>query len=135
MIKNTAIKSDWVGSTATALCAVHCLATPFIFVAQSCSASKCCESSPFWWSAIDYIFIAITFLAVYQSSKNTSKSWMKYGLYASWIILTALVLNEKTGLLNLSAWWKYISAAVMIFLHMYNLKFCQCAGDSCCSTV
>ncbi len=133
MIARTAIKSDVLGAIASGLCVIHCIATPFLFVVQSCSVSKsCCDSGPTWWSSIDYIFIAITFFAVYQSSKNTSKDWMKAGLYGTWVILSFLMLNDKMGFINLSEWWKYLAAVAMISLHIYNLKFCQCSEESCC---
>ncbi len=134
MITRTVIKSDVLGAAASLLCAIHCLATPFLFVVQSCSVSSCCDSSPAWWSSIDYLFIAITFFAIYQSSKNTSRHWMKYGLFATWIVLSFLVLNEKIGFFHISELWKYLAACVLIVLHMYNLKFCQCAEQSCCTT-
>jgi hypothetical protein len=127
-------KSDVLGSTASALCVAHCVATPFLFVAQSCSATACCESGPSWWSAIDYFFIAITFFAVYFSASNTSKDWMKYALYVSWVILTFLILNEKAALIPLPEMLKYASAFALVGLHLYNRNYCQCAPQSCCAT-
>jgi hypothetical protein len=129
-------KSDVLGSAASALCVIHCVATPFLFVAQSCSASAtaCCSSGPMWWSAIDYVFIAVTFLAVYFSARNTSKDWMKYALYAIWVILTLLIVNEKASLVPLPEILKYISAFSLVGLHLYNRKYCQCATQSCCAT-
>ena len=125
-------QSDVLGAVASGLCALHCIATPFLFFAQSCSANGCCGSSPTWWSSIDYIFIGITFFAVYQSGINSSKPWLKYALFTIWTLLSLLVLNGKFGVLNIPEWWKYIMAGGLIGLHMYSLKYCQCAEDSCC---
>jgi len=130
---NTFGKSDIIGASASALCAVHCIATPFLFVAQSCHVESCCDDSPTWWGAIDYGFVGITFAAVFFSARNSSKLWMKYALYASWMILTALVFNEKMVWISLAEEWKYGAAAALISLHLYNRKFCQCANDGCCS--
>jgi len=132
VIVKTTIKSDMLGAVASGLCVIHCIATPFLFVVQSCSINKCCDSSPAWWSSIDYLFIGITFFAVFYSSRNTSKRWMKYALYGAWMALSFFMLNEKIGLLHLSAWWKYISAIAMISVHLYNLKYCQCSEGACC---
>ena len=129
-------KSDIVGAVASGLCALHCIATPFLFLAQSCSATAatgCCESSPVWWSSIDYLFIGITFFAVYQSGKQSSKPWLKYFLFLIWSMLSFLILNEKMSLIPISEWWKYLMAFGLICLHMYNLKFCKCSEDSCCA--
>jgi hypothetical protein len=76
-------KSDVLGVLASGLCLIHCIATPFIFVAQTCSAS-CCSVAPTWWSTIDYVFLGISFFAIYWSVQNTSKNWIKYAL---WIII------------------------------------------------
>ena len=132
MRSKTIIQSDLIGAFASGLCAVHCIVTPFLFLAQSCSSKGCCGSTPSWWSSIDYLFIGITFFAVYQSGKNSSKSWMKYGLLAIWGLLSVLVLNEKFNLLNISEGWKYLTAVGLISLHLYNLKFCRCSEESCC---
>jgi len=127
-------QSDIIGAVASGLCAIHCIATPFLFIAQSCSTTGCCESSPIWWSSIDYLFIGITFFAVYYSGKNSSKPWLKYPLFAICGTLSFLVLNEKMSFLDISESWKYLMAFGLISLHMYNLKFCRCAEDSCCVT-
>ena len=84
-------RSDIVGAVASSLCFIHCLATPFIFVAQSCSTT-CCESSPIWWSGIDYLFLTISFFAVYWSVQTTSKGWMKYALCISWVFLLLIIV-------------------------------------------
>lgn len=134
MISKTIPKSDVLGAVASGLCVLHCIATPFLFIAQGCAMSGCCESSPTWWSSIDYLFIGITFFAVYQSGLNTTKPWLKYAMYTTWIVLTCLVLNEKLAIFNLSAWLKYMAAFALITLHLYNLKFCKCNEESCCAT-
>jgi hypothetical protein len=123
-------KSDVLGSAASTLCVIHCIATPFLFVAQSCSASAaCCDSGPTWWSAIDYIFIGVTFFAIYFSARNTSKEWMKYALYTSWVVLTLLILNEKLAFLPIPEYVKYISAFTLVGLHLFNMRYCRCASD------
>ncbi|MEM8906348.1 MAG: MerC domain-containing protein [Bacteroidota bacterium] len=131
MLIKTIPQSDILGAMASGLCVLHCIATPFLFLAQSCSVSGCCESGPTWWSSIDYLFIGITFFAVYQSSKNTNQLWLKYAMYSTWMLLSLFVLNEKVTLLPLSEWWKYSSAFGLIALHLYSLKFCQCADEAC----
>jgi hypothetical protein len=123
-------KSDIIGASASALCAVHCIATPFLFVAQSCHADACCEVSPGWWNAIDYIFVGVTFAAVFFSARNSARTWMKYAMYGSWVVLTAFIFNEKFSFIPIAEEWKYGSAFVLISLHLYNRKFCRC-GDSC----
>ncbi len=126
--------SDTIGALASSLCLIHCIATPFIFIAQSCSAT-CCDSSPLWWQSIDYIFIGVSFFAVYWSAKHSSKSWLKNALWLSWALLSATILNEKFELIHLPESIIYIPAFALVGLHIYNKKYCHCKDNTCCSSI
>jgi hypothetical protein len=128
----TTLKTDKIGIIASTLCMVHCIATPFIFLAKSCSAS-CCEASPIWYSSLDYLFLIISLFAIYKSSKNSSKLWMKYAMWSSWTFILAVLLNEKTHVFSLPDYTIYFPALALVILHIYNLKFCQCKTDTCCT--
>ncbi len=125
-------KSNGIGALASSICLVHCMATPFIFIAQTCSAS-CCESTPIWWQWIDYIFLGIAFLAVYHSARTTTNKLIGIGLWISWIALLFVILNEKIDWFTLSQHTIYFPALSLIVLHIYNRKYCQCATDQCCA--
>ncbi|MEO0875926.1 MAG: MerC domain-containing protein, partial [Bacteroidota bacterium] len=127
-------ESDIVGAAASTLCVIHCMATPLLFVVQSSTVTDCASIGPGWWNAIDYLFIGITFFAVYYSVKTTSQQWMKYALYGSWVVLTILIFNEKFHLLPLAEMWKYGAAFTLVGFHLYNRKYCQCADEECCTT-
>ena len=64
--------SDSIGALASTLCLIHCLATPFIFVVQSCAAS-CCASAPAWWVFFDYLFLTISFVDLRIAKKEIVK--------------------------------------------------------------
>ena len=125
------INSDLIGASASTLCTIHCLATPFIFVASACTHT-CCASAPTWWIAIDYIFLIISFFAVYRSIKTTSKTWIKPTLWISWIALFSFILLEHNSSIILSDLFKYSSALSLASFHIYNMKYCQCKNDDCC---
>jgi hypothetical protein len=125
-------KSDIFGALASALCVIHCLVTPFIFIVHICSTNAC-ETSPVWWRNLDYIFLFISFLAVAHSAKNTSKSFMKPLLWTNCVILFLLILNEKMQLVSLTENITYIAAFSLAVLHIYNLKYCQCQTSKCCT--
>lgn len=131
IMKLTLEKPDNIGALASTLCMIHCFATPFIFIAQSC-ATTCCASAPEWWIWIDYIFLAISFFAIYRSTKTTSKQWIKSALWISWILLVIIILNERIALIHLPEIFKYITASSLVVLHLYNRKYCQCKEDECC---
>ncbi|MEM7104728.1 MAG: MerC domain-containing protein [Bacteroidota bacterium] len=132
-LDSTINKSDNIGAFASSLCLVHCIATPFIFVSSSCAIS-CGANSPFWWVAIDYLFIAISFFAVYWSAKNTSKEWMRYAFWISWALLLVVIANERLSLVPLTGYAIYIPAIGLVGLHLYNKKYCQCVDTGFCST-
>jgi len=78
------INADLIGAGASTLCTIHCLATPFLFLASTCTKS-CCSAAPSWWLWIDYAFLLISFFAIYKSTRITSKFWIKPTLWMSWI--------------------------------------------------
>ncbi len=123
-------KPDTFGAFASLLCLIHCIATPFLFIAQTCSAT-CCHDAPLWWQFIDYLFLIISFFAIYQTTKKTSSSWIKPALWLSWFVLLIIILNEKLEWMSLNYWLVYIPAFALIVLHLYNRKYCQCDTDDC----
>ena len=92
------------------------------------------HESPIWWSNLDFLFLVISVFAIYRSSKNSSNKYIKIGLWSSWLILFLLILNEKNELLHLPEILTYITAFTLAFLHIYNLNYCQCNDEDCCSS-
>ena len=131
-MKEITIKADSIGIIASSLCLVHCIATPFLFIASSSSAIHI-DTSPEWWHWMDFLFLIISFFAVWQTSKMSSKSWIKYALWSSWLLLFGAIINEKLQLLALPETTIYFSAPGLVVLHFYNLKYCQCTIDGCCT--
>ena len=130
-MKGVLIKSDSIGILASTICMMHCIATPFLFVVRSCSA-VCCASAPSWWRWLDVFFLAISFFAIYQSSKNI-KTWVKYTMWFSWTILLGAIVNENLNIISIHKYIIYIPAFLLVFLHTYNLKYCKCEEDNCCA--
>ena len=125
--------SDYLGAAASGLCIIHCLLTPVLFVVQASSSLTCSEISPGWWSAIDYLFLAVTFFAIRATTRSTTSGWIAQALYLSWAILAIVIVNESLHLLPLSPMIKYIPAGLLVTLHLYNLKYCRCEDDVCSS--
>lgn len=124
-------KYDSLGALASGLCMIHCIATPFLFIASACTVS-CCSATPLWWQWIDYAFLGISLFAVINASKSTVNKFIKYGLWISWIGLFLFLLNAKFLWFSLSINLKYIPALSLVSLHIYNLRFGKCKKDECC---
>ena len=124
--------SDLIGVLSSALCMIHCLATPFFFIAATCSVSCCSQTTPLWWQWIDYIFLLISFIAVRQTATLTNLKLIKYGLWISWTFLFVFILNEKFLWFTAPQYAKFIPAFSLIGLHIYNLMYIKCSKPNCC---
>lgn len=124
-------KADLIGALASSLCLVHCLATPFIFVAHSVS-SACCADAPTWWKWIDYIFLVVSFGAIVHSARHSSKKWIKHALWISWSLLAVVIINERLGGVSIPYGLNYLPALGLVGFHLYNKKYCQCVKEKCC---
>ncbi|WP_203257099.1 MerC domain-containing protein [Hyunsoonleella ulvae] len=125
-------KSDSIGIISSSLCLLHCLATPFLFAAQT-HVMACCEGKPLWWSSLDIIFLFISALAIYKSSASVSKKWVGNALWICWSMLVFIIVNEKLGWFSIPEPTIYIPSLSLIVLHWYGSMFCQCKNEKCCA--
>ena len=130
-MKSIVYKPDSVGALASFLCLIHCALTPFIFISQACVVS-CCKESPMWWQSIDYVFLIISFFAIFKSAKTSSNRVVKTLLWCFWGILCLLILNKSIQLFLVSHNFMYSVAILLSILHLYNLRYCQCKTKGCC---
>lgn len=127
-------KPDALGIAASTLCIIHCLITPFIFIAQTCT-NICCEESPMWWKYLDFIFLIMSFIAIYYSSKKSTKTIIKVTLFVTWSMLFLLIFNERLTLFEVPKYATYFFALLLSGLHIYNLKYCQCNNNFCAKKI
>jgi len=129
----TRIKTDYIGASASLLCLLHCMATPFIFAVRTCS-NTCCVDAPIWWQLIDYLFLVISFFAIYYATRESTKSWIRIALWSAWVTLLLTVMNETFKLAPLPERFFYIPSLVIVGLHLYNRRYCKCVGVDRCAT-
>ena len=121
-----------LGVTASGLCLIHCLMTPLFFSLQASTFGLRNEHWS-WWQMVDLVFLFISGIAVFVSASHTSKPWMKYALWVSWITLSCIILNEKFQVFRIVEAAIYVPSISLIVLHMYNHKYCKCADTNCCA--
>ncbi len=126
------IPYDSIGIMASTLCTIHCVVTPFIFIAKACTAT-CCSDAPAWWLMIDYLFLVISFLAIFFISKNLTKKWLLTAFWTSWFVLLFTIANHSIEIINLPSYFIYLPSISIVVLHFYNLQFCKCQNETCCS--
>ena len=115
--------SDIYGATSSSLCLAHCLFTPLLFL-----------SPIWWWSSLNIIFIMVSFVAVYNSVKKTSRNVMKPLFWLGFSILTLSIVNEEFHFLHVPEVFNYSAAGFLAGLHIFNMRFCQCEDEECCAT-
>ena len=131
MIKSIIYKPDSIGSVASILCLIHCIATPFIFITQACTMS-CCAGAPTWWQSIDYIFVVISFFAILRSTQTSSNKMIKIALWITWFLFFTSIINKALQLFYINQNVTYATGLTLALLHLYNLKYCQCDNEKCC---
>ena len=123
--------SDKIGVASNTLCMLHCFATPFIFFSQT-QTVHIGHDIPFAWQIINYFFIAVSGIAVYYSTKNSTNNIVKFFMVLTWSILSFLIISEGLELFHLPEIFTYLSASFLSLLHIYNLKYCTCDDEECC---
>ena len=131
-MKNITLPLDTIGIVAGILCIIHCIGTPFFFIAKA-ACSTCCSEAPLWWRAIDYLFLIISFIAIYFLTQKTTKRWLILAFWISWFALLLTIINESLQIISLFTEFIYLPAFSIIILHFYNLQFCKCENETCCS--
>ena len=126
------LKPDSIGSMASMLCLLHCIATPFIFITQACTMS-CCAGAPTWWQSLDYLFVIISFFAIFRSTQTSTNKNIKIALWTSWSIFFILIMNKAIPLYYINPNFVYATGITLAILHIYNLKYCQCKDEKCCA--
>ncbi len=85
------------------------------------STSLQMEESHSLWHLLDYLFLIVSFFAIYKTATRTRKNWLKIGFWSSWFFLLTLLINEKLTVLELSESLIYLPTISIIILHSYNL--------------
>ena len=125
----TTKNSDYIGAISGVLCIIHCIITPLLFLINAELATK---QTLFTLQFIGYVFLIISFFAVYRSALNTTNNIVKVLFFLFWGSLLFLILNESFGVFHVAETFTFISAFSLSALHIYNLNYCQCADENCC---
>ena len=132
IIKIKTISSDHLGILTNVACMLHCLATPLLFVTQA-QVSTLTLEVPFFWIFINYLFLFVSLAAISRSVQNSSNSYVKIFLISTWIFLGFFILNENFEIFHIPELFTYLAAITLSALHLYNLKYCSCKDDECCT--
>ena len=124
--------SDSIGILSSSLCFIHCLVTPFIYITYAGFFEQS-EYLSFSWKGVNLVFIIFSLIAVNRSTKNTTSKIIKPIFWFSWSLLLFVLLNEEVNIFELPELVSYASAINLAGVHVYNLKFCGCKDEDCCT--
>ena len=118
--------SNLLGAAASGLCALHCAATPLFFAAKPVLESTVehhAHGSPFW-AALDYVFLVLSFLAVWYSAKNTDHQTLKKILWFGWVLFAIGLFSEPFHL-PYGSWLMYAGSIILVVTHLKNFQHCR----------
>ena len=134
-MKLTIQHPDTLGAINSSLCVIHCFATPFLFLTQAQTSLVELSTVPLWWQLLNYVFIVVSFFAVFRTVKNSSNQLVKSLLWVSWVLLSALILNEEFEIMHMPELLTYFAGISLASLHIYNLKYCTISEEKTVCTV
>jgi hypothetical protein len=110
--------SDKTGITSAVLCTVHCLIIPILFLVKFWWSDKgIIVLLPAWWEKLDFLFLLISFLAVYHSASHTPVKNIRILLWLFWAILAVSIIFATP-----LHWLAYIASAGLIGTHLFNIR-------------
>ncbi len=118
--------SDWLGATASSLCAIHCTLTPLVLAAKPVLDSTMGHQhgGHEFWVLLDYLFLVLSLVAVWYSSKHTSHSGIKKVLWAAWVVFAMGLLSESFGF-SYGKWFMYAGSITLVIAHLQNHRYCK----------
>ena len=123
-------KSDELGMLSSALCMLHCIATPVLLAAVP-GSSATHHGSQDWWSWLDILFLIISFIAVFMTVRQSTKRWLRTSMVVSWLMLSFFILNERFGGIEFPFDMVYFPTLALIVLHLVNRRQCRCKAGCC----
>ena len=124
--------SDNLGILSSTLCFIHCFVTPFVYMSFA-SLFNQNDFLSFSWKGVNIIFIVFSLIAVNRSTKKTTSKIIKPIFWFSWSFLFFVLFNEEVKFIEFPELVSYLSALNLAGIHVYNLKFCGCKDENCCT--
>ncbi|TAH27140.1 MAG: hypothetical protein EAZ07_02600 [Cytophagales bacterium] len=116
-MENYSIKSDFYGIASACLCVVHCMLTPVILAVNHFQAF----GTAIFWECLNYVFLIISFYAVYNCSYSNFKSLIKIIQY---ILLSGLafyiVFHEHITIPPIISYLLSFGLVISHFVHIIN---------------
>jgi hypothetical protein len=112
-------KSDRIGIISSVLCLVHCLAFP-LFLALLPAANQFIGEEIHY---LDYGFWVLSLIAVYYSSRQTTRNDIRWMFYFAGLLFTFGIIFHD--ILPGEHLWAYLGSFCLILAHYLNIRHCR----------
>lgn len=132
-IENKTSLSDIFGAAISGLCAIHCTLTPLLFATRPLLESTLGAHSHHsgWWATLDYVFLTLSLLAVWYSSRHGSPVNIKWILWLGWVVFAAGLISEHLHFPR-GIWLMYAGSIALITAHLYSYRYrLNCTDEKC----
>ncbi len=123
---------DLFGAVISSLCLIHCIITPIIFVAKpvlETTGLRGEHGHTSWWGALDFVFLILSFLAVWYSAHHTPFGKIASLLWFFWVVFALGLVLEFIAIPQ-SKWFLYIGSISLAITHFINYQLCKaCRTD------
>lgn len=113
-MKKTFSGSDYLGIASATLCVAHCILAPFLILAVSKYA---------WWEHLTYVFLALSFYAVYEAIKAKPPTYILVLICGSFALMTIFLLLEASW--KIAEPLSYIASLGLVVGHILNIRYCK----------
>lgn len=113
--------ADWLGISASGLCLIHCALTPIIFTAKPVFYGMIEKSvhNHEAWATLDYVFLILSFLAVWYAARHTPHALLKWVLWLAWTLFAFGLLLESHRS-SLGHGLMYVGSITLVLAHIKN---------------
>ena len=106
---------DWLGIASTAICLIHCVATPMLILASGMVLGL---------EGVEYLALLGAFLAVYFVWPHAHTRLTRFFLLVGLMFLTGSVLAEHfvAQFVEIVPYVKYSGSGILIATHLNNIR-------------
>jgi hypothetical protein len=105
---------DYLGIASSGLCFIHCILPPLLLIFNISIAET---------PGFNYLFLFISFIAVFNATKHHSKSSLVIWLWLAFALTSMGILFEED--FPHLEYLVYTSSFALIGGHIWNIKHCQ----------
>ncbi len=119
--------SDLLGASVSVACAIHCAITPLFFLSKPILDSTIHVEHSHGsglWGALDWVFLALSLVAVWYTSNHTTLRFIRFLLWFFWLAFAFGIILELQGLGHLQ-WLIYLGSLSLTALHLVNFQYCK----------